>query len=265
MARPHPLHLLMKRVEILEKEMTQIKSRLPQETSQNEVSISDPGGYVAERDLRMAAEVKVRSLQTRLLSVERQLQAERELRIVAETKLKTVQDQLKAADSNLTVYGAQAMVPQLNVAIQTEDKIQYDNSVNEKDSRGRTPLSRAANKGNVAQVKELLSLGADVNIANFSGWTPLHVASCNGHVQACNELLSAENVNLNARTNYMWTPLHWASSNGHMSVVKLLLSKGADGTLMTIAGQTAAQIASVKNHKEVSHYIKKFLSFHPPH
>lgn len=41
--------------------------------------------------------------------------------------------------------------------------------VNKRNERGETPLHMAAIRGDVKQVKELISLGADVNVKDFAG------------------------------------------------------------------------------------------------
>lgn len=41
--------------------------------------------------------------------------------------------------------------------------------VNKRNERGETPLHMAAIRGDAKQVKELISLGADVNVKDFAG------------------------------------------------------------------------------------------------
>ena len=44
-----------------------------------------------------------------------------------------------------------------------------------------TPLSIAAQFGNVQEVLALIEEGADINVSNHIGWTPLSMAAGNGH------------------------------------------------------------------------------------
>lgn len=44
--------------------------------------------------------------------------------------------------------------------------------VNKRNERGETPLHMAAIRGDAKQVKELISLGADVNVKDFAGTLP---------------------------------------------------------------------------------------------
>ena len=55
-------------------------------------------------------------------------------------------------------------------------------------------------------------------------------AACSGHV-AVAEMLIAAGAEVNLANNYGMTPLHWAARNGHLEVVQLLLRHGADKEL----------------------------------
>ena len=46
-----------------------------------------------------------------------------------------------------------------------------------KNLKGETALHAAAVRGDVAAVREFLSMGADPNTADHAGWTPLHEAA----------------------------------------------------------------------------------------
>src|SRR5208283_3865268 len=60
-------------------------------------------------------------------------------------------------------------------------------------------LREACEKGNLADVKRLLSQGADAN-AETNGWTALMVASGEGHTEIV-KLLLDKGVDINAKTN----------------------------------------------------------------
>ena len=65
----------------------------------------------------------------------------------------------------------------------------------------------AAREGNIEAVKQHLASGADVNVKDKVGGTPLHLAAFNGHKEIV-ELLIANGADVNARNKYGWTPLH---------------------------------------------------------
>uniref|UniRef100_A0A3B5MZ88 Uncharacterized protein n=1 Tax=Xiphophorus couchianus TaxID=32473 RepID=A0A3B5MZ88_9TELE len=89
--------------------------------------------------------------------------------------------------------------------------------VNKRNERGETPLHMAAIRGDAKQVKELISLGADVNVKDFAGWTPLHEACNLGYYDVAKVLIAA-GAEVNTQGLDDDTPLHDASSSGHKDV-----------------------------------------------
>ncbi|KAF6087320.1 ankyrin repeat domain 12 [Phyllostomus discolor] len=99
--------------------------------------------------------------------------------------------------------------------------------VNKRNERGETPLHMAAIRGDVKQVKELISLGANVNVKDFAGWTPLHEA-CNVGYYDVAKILIAAGADVNTQGLDDDTPLHDSASSGHRDIVKLLLRHGGN-------------------------------------
>ncbi|PVH16416.1 uncharacterized protein CXQ87_004707 [Candidozyma duobushaemuli] len=58
---------------------------------------------------------------------------------------------------------------------------QYKASARARDSRGQTPLHRAAAIGSAVEVKLLVEAKANINATEKDGWTPLHHALAEGH------------------------------------------------------------------------------------
>ena len=52
-----------------------------------------------------------------------------------------------------------------------------------KDRHGQTHLQRAAAIGDVIRVTSLIEQGAEVNVVDHAGWTPLHEAALEGHME----------------------------------------------------------------------------------
>jgi ankyrin repeat protein len=50
-------------------------------------------------------------------------------------------------------------------------------------------LITAAERGNTAEIKELLEAETDVNCRQVNNWTPLHLAAGNGHTEAARMLI----------------------------------------------------------------------------
>ncbi|KAI5088569.1 ankyrin repeat domain-containing protein 11 isoform X2 [Silurus meridionalis] len=124
-----------------------------------------------------------------------------------------------------------------NSASKTKDK------VNKRNERGETRLHRAAIRGEVRRIKELISEGADVNVKDFAGWTALHEACNRGYYEVAKQLLAA-GAEVNTKGLDDDTPLHDASNNGHFKVVKLLLRYGGDPCQSNRRGETPLKVAN---------------------
>ena len=88
-------------------------------------------------------------------------------------------------------------------------------------------LIRAAANGNLRVLKQSLRKGADVNIRDSNGKTPLVIAAEHGHIEAINVLIEA-GARLNKRHSNGKTPLIMALKNGHDEAARLLVEAGAD-------------------------------------
>ncbi|KAG8412093.1 hypothetical protein J3459_015975 [Metarhizium acridum] len=106
------------------------------------------------------------------------------------------------------------------------------------DKNGRTPLSIAAAKGKTTLLQLLLRRGAGVNFkAKCNGLAPLHRAAEKGNVTTT-ELLCARGGDINIRDELGQTSLHKAVEYEKNTVVKLLCARGADVNIRDSAGQT---------------------------
>ncbi|XP_060099989.1 ankyrin repeat domain-containing protein 12 isoform X3 [Heteronotia binoei] len=125
--------------------------------------------------------------------------------------------------------------PNLNHPLQTapaqkktpSSSSRQKDKVNKRNERGETPLHTAAIKGDIKQVKELIGLGANVNVKDFAGWTPLHEA-CNAGYYDVAKVLIAAGADVNTQGLDDDTPLHDSASSGHRKIVKLLLRHGGN-------------------------------------
>ncbi|XP_064202824.1 ankyrin repeat domain-containing protein 12 isoform X1 [Anguilla rostrata] len=114
--------------------------------------------------------------------------------------------------------------------------------VNKRNERGETPLHMAAIRGDAKQVRELISLGADVNVKDFAGWTPLHEACNLGYYDVAKVLIAA-GAEVNTQGLDDDTPLHDASSSGHKDIVKLLLRNGGNAFQANKRGERPVDVA----------------------
>ncbi|WP_039455448.1 ankyrin repeat domain-containing protein [Candidatus Jidaibacter acanthamoebae] len=97
---------------------------------------------------------------------------------------------------------------------------------------GENPLQSSILTGDKNLISDLIPLlikyGADVNIRNENGRTPLHLAAHHGLRDACALLLKQEGIIVDAADKKGYTPLHHAASAGKIGCCRILLEKGAD-------------------------------------
>lgn len=132
--------------------------------------------------------------------------------------------------------------PAVQKKIASSSSSRQKDKVNKRNERGETPLHMAAIRGDVKQVKELISLGADVNVKDFAGWTPLHEACNLGYYDVAKVLIGA-GAEVNTQGLDDDTPLHDASSSGHKDIVKLLLRHGGNAYQANKRGERPVDVA----------------------
>ena len=123
--------------------------------------------------------------------------------------------------------------------------------VNRKDAVGRTPLHIAAEKGDIDVAMFLIETGADVNVTDTNGNTPLiFIIHKTGDLKIIKRLLEkGAAVNTQNRTGE--TALMYAAWRGQANIVRLLLENRADATLKNRQGDTALTLAESKGHLEI--------------
>ena len=87
-------------------------------------------------------------------------------------------------------------------------------------------LRTAALKGDLAALSRWLDNGADPNLEDSDGYTPLIFAVTNNHA-GCVERLIEAGARPNCRTNTSRTPLNSAASIGNAAIIRMLLAAGA--------------------------------------
>ena len=122
---------------------------------------------------------------------------------------------------------------------------------NTKDPLGRTPLHIAAEKGYGDVAMFLIENGADVNLTDANGNTPLiFIIHKIGNLEITKRLLEkGALVNVQNRTGE--TALMYAAWRGHSDIAQLLLENRADATLKNRQGDTALTLAESKGHLDI--------------
>ena len=108
-----------------------------------------------------------------------------------------------------------------------------------------TALHEAAAYGRAEVVDFLIRAGADVEVVDTEGVTPLHCAA-RGHANVVSMLLRA-GADIDARDARGTRPLHWAVANSYTEmteVVELLVRSGADVSARDAQGRTPRDMTS---------------------
>lgn len=104
-------------------------------------------------------------------------------------------------------------------------------------SENSSVLHILAREGGEERIGYILAAGADVNIVNSFGWTPLHTAVANGYTGSAQILIEA-GADINARDNEGRTPLSRSVLKYSEDMPELLLKHGADPNIPDFEGDT---------------------------
>src|SRR4051794_13645025 len=129
--------------------------------------------------------------------------------------------------------------------------------VNSTSADGFHPLGLACFFGQTEVAVFLLEAGADVHRAssNTMRVQPIHAAAA----RRANRLIQAlmdKGADPNAKQHLGYTPLHSAAQNGDAASNDVLLSAGADRTLRSDEGKTAADYARQAGHDEIARRLE---------
>ncbi|XP_046365631.2 ankyrin repeat domain-containing protein 17-like [Haliotis rufescens] len=133
-------------------------------------------------------------------------------------------------------------------------------SINSRCWNKMTPVMLAAEKGHKDVVELLVSKGADVSLSDKRGNNLLHFASRGGQVEVVKYVLSLGRLSINSRGWKKMTPVMLAAEKGHKEVVEVLVSKGANVSLVYDGGNNILCLASRKGHEEVVKYVMDMVS-----
>ena len=91
----------------------------------------------------------------------------------------------------------------------------------------------------------------DINITDAEGLTPIYHALENDDLEVFNFfVLNGANIRMLDKDG--WSLLHLAADKGEISFVKKLLELGMKDDVLTNKGNTAKELALIKNHDEVA-------------
>jgi len=166
---------------------------------------------------------------------------------------------VSGADPNAVTRCVQKLTP-LQYAVGSEDVrmikllAKYGANVNLENNIGQTPLFDVAQYGKTDVARTLVKCGADVNVTDRLYHTPLHMA-INNRLPMVRFLVSHQ-AHINTSCIVKLTPLHLAVEHEKTSIVKLLLDKGAYVNAIDICFRTPLKLAKPKG------IIQKLLKKH---
>jgi len=114
----------------------------------------------------------------------------------------------------------------LNTAVDLVGKLSF-NDLNSMDFNGNTKLIIACAQGDLEMTKALIEQGAFVNQQNFKGQTALYWASMRGDLISLVDILLENGANPNISDVDGVSPLHIACANGNINIVYRLVKSGA--------------------------------------
>ena len=107
-----------------------------------------------------------------------------------------------------------------------------------------TSLIRAIKINDASRVRTLLQARVNVNEKNYAGITPMTVAAEKGNMEIIRMLVEEGKADINAKSSYGITPLIAAASAGQAQTVTYLVKNGADATATDDLGKTATSYAA---------------------
>ncbi|XP_071111894.1 serine/threonine-protein phosphatase 6 regulatory ankyrin repeat subunit A-like [Haliotis cracherodii] len=127
--------------------------------------------------------------------------------------------------------------------------------INSRGKYGRTPMMMAAEKGHRQVFDLLMTQGADVSLVDDNRNDILHVACLGGHVDMVKYVLSQKVADINSRGQYGRTPLMATAEKGHRQVFDLLVTQGADVSLVDENRNNILHVACLGGHVHMVKYV----------
>jgi len=116
---------------------------------------------------------------------------------------------------------------------------------------GITPLLLAVTEGMEPEARQLVAKGADVNLKNSEGWSPLFLAGHMGKVELF-EFFCRQRINVRDQDPLGNTPLHYAAAFGQRALIEDLLKKKAGINAGRGDRQTPLHFAALYGQRDVA-------------
>ncbi|MBL4588131.1 ankyrin repeat domain-containing protein [Candidatus Babeliales bacterium] len=116
----------------------------------------------------------------------------------------------------------------------------------------------AAEKGNIGEANALLAKGANPNLQNKDGNTPLHLATVKGYNKVLSTLFE-NGANPNMQNKYGNVPLHFAVINEQTFSVNLFIKYGANLSIQNYSGVTPLEKAKQRLLKDIVRILEEAM------
>ena len=130
--------------------------------------------------------------------------------------------------------------------------------INVLDPHGWTPIHSAAQRKQLRIVKMLIDKGVDVRLRNRFGESPLHFAAGHPNNSQMIEALVAKGADVNGKNARGNTPLHGSVYSGSVETVETLLKNGADVHLENGDGKTPLQVAIEEGRTAIANFLRQY-------
>jgi ankyrin repeat protein len=104
----------------------------------------------------------------------------------------------------------------------------------------------------------LVKNGADVDLIDKYGITPLHIA-VRYNIPDLVSLLVEKGADVNIENDYGFTPLILAVHLNNVEMVRLLVEEGVDVNIKNVSGVTALDLAIKLKRKEIADFLRKHV------
>ena len=161
-----------------------------------------------------------------------------------------------------------ADTPTLHKTVQQDDiatlkkVISASDKLDVRDEKGRTALTFAAETGNSEAVHLLIAAGASPDVKDFMGRAPLHYAVQSP--QEITRILLDAGADVDIRNSGGVTPIMQAAGQGRRDIVKLLLGAGARVDYKDYQGNSAEDWAKRSGDEQLTAMIARRIKSLPP-
>jgi ankyrin repeat protein len=121
---------------------------------------------------------------------------------------------------------------------------------------GHTALHTSIRRRDTAWLRYLLTVGANPNLPDKQGVTPLMLASQLGYIEGI-EMLASKGAKVDAPNDAGETPLILAIHRHDMPMVRILLAGGADPSLSDNSGRSARDYARLEGFTQATEEFDK--------